>query len=260
MWLWYVPAPDEALLIFSSRHRQADPGFRVVTGRGCFVWPLVQRARVLSLALREAAITEECLTSQGIPLKVRSMAAFRVGDDPESIAAAARRFLSAPDRMAEIATSLLAGQLRSALGGVTVEQVIAERDRVTQEIRTRSRAKLAPLGLVVDALEIQEIEDTSGYISNLAAPHAAAVARQARLAQAGADLAAAEREREVAELKAGYERDLELKRAGYLAETGTVRAQAAQAGPLAEARAAQEVADQQMAPASDHFAMMPSLR
>src|SRR5262249_36064115 len=43
------------------------------------------------------------------------------------------------------------------------------------------------------------------------------------------------------------DRDLELKRAGYLAETGTVRAEAAQAGPLAEARAAQEVAGQQMA-------------
>jgi flotillin len=50
----------------------------------------------------------------------------------------------------------------------------------------------------------------------------------------------------VAELKAAYERDLEIKRAGYLAEAGRVKAEATQAGPLTEARAAQEVAEQQM--------------
>jgi flotillin len=105
---------------------------------------------------------------------------------------------------------------------------------------------MGKLGLFVDAVEIQQIEDTSGYIANLAAPHAAAVASQARIAQANADLEASEREREVAELKAAYERDLELKRAGYLAETAKVKAEAAQAGPLTEARAAQEVTEQQM--------------
>jgi flotillin len=105
---------------------------------------------------------------------------------------------------------------------------------------------MGKLGLFVDAVEIQQIEDTSGYIANLAAPHAAAVASQARIARANADLEASEREREVAELKAAYERDLELKRAGYLAETERVKAEAAQAGPLTEARAAQEVTEQQM--------------
>jgi regulator of protease activity HflC (stomatin/prohibitin superfamily) len=111
------------------------------------------------------------------------------------------RFLSAPARMDEVAGQMLAGQVRSVIGGATVEQIIGHRDRVTQEIKKRSRAELETLGIVVDALEIQEIEDTSGYISNLAAPRAAAVARQARMAQANADLEASEREREVAELR-----------------------------------------------------------
>ena len=105
MLLWHVPAPDEALLIsgsplFSRSGRQgADTGFRVVTDRGCFVWPLRQKARVLSLALRSVEIVEDCVTSQGIHLNVRSVAAFKVGNDPASIAVAARRFLSAQDRI-----------------------------------------------------------------------------------------------------------------------------------------------------------------
>ncbi len=246
MLLWYVPAPDEALLISGSKHQQPDTGFRIVTGRGSFVWPIKQKARILSLALREVEIVEDCVTSQGVHLNVRSVAAFKIGNDPASIADAARRFLSAQNRMEEIVGPVLAGYLRSVVGGVTVEQIITERDRVTQEIKKRSRTEVERLGIVVDALEIQEIEDTSGYITNLAAPHAAAVARQARIAQANADLEACEREREVAELKAEYERDLEIKRAGYLAETQRVKAEAGQAGPLTEARLSLEVAEQQM--------------
>jgi flotillin len=247
MLFWYVPAPDEALLISGSRRHEEDPDFRVVTGRRCFVWPLIQKARVLSLASREAEIAEECITSQGVRVIVRAVAVFKVGDDLESIASAGRRFLSGQDRMGDIAGRMFAAQLRAVVGGMTAEQVIADRDRVTAELLRRSRAELGKLGLSVDAVEIQQIEDTAGYIANLAAPHAAAVASQARIAQADAALAAAEREREVAELKATYERDLELKRAEYVAETGRVTAEAAQAGPLAEARAAQGVIEQQMA-------------
>jgi flotillin len=103
------------------------------------------------------------------------------------------------------------------------------------------------LGIVVDALEIQEIEDTSGYINNLAAPHAAAVASQARIAQARADQLAAEQEQQAEAKKAQYTRDLELTRSGFLAETEEAQARAAQAGPLAEARASQEVIEQQTA-------------
>jgi len=75
---------------------------------------------------------------------------------------------------------VFAGHLRSIVGGLTVEQIIRERDRVAQEVKDGSHAEMEKLGIVVDALEIQEIEDASGYISNLAAPHAAAVASQAR--------------------------------------------------------------------------------
>ena len=218
-----------------------------MTGHGCFVLPVKQKARVLSLALREAEILEECITNQGIRLKVRAVAAFKVGDDQASIANAARRFLSEQDRMEVLVGRVFAGHLRSIVGGLTVEQIIRERDRVAQEIKDGSHAEMEKLGIVVDALEIQEIEDSTGYINNLAAPHAAAVASQARIAKARADQEATEREQEAAALKAQYERDTAIKRAGFLAETEQARARAAQAGPLAEAQASQEVIEHQTA-------------
>jgi flotillin len=247
MLFWHVPAPNEALLISGSKARNRDTQFRIVTGHGSFVMPVKQKARVLSLALREAEIVEDCITNQGIRLNVRAVAAFKVGDDSASIANAARRFLSEQDRMEVLVGRVFAGHLRSIVGGLTVEQIIRERDRVAQEIKDGSHGEMEKLGIVVDALEIQEIEDASGYISNLAAPHAAAVASQARVARAQADQQAAEQEQAAAAMKAQYERDLRIKQSGFLAETEEASARAAQAGPLAEARASQEVIEQQTA-------------
>ncbi len=247
MFFWHVPAPNEALLISGSKGRSLDTQFRIVTGHGSFVLPVKQKARVLSLALREAEIVEDCVTQQGIRLRVRAVTVFKVGDDPVSIANAARRFLSEQDRIEELVGRVFAGHLRSIVGALTVEQLIRERDRVAQEVKDGSHAEMEKLGMVVDALQIQEIEDASGYINNLAAPHAAAVASQARIAAARADQEAAQKEMQAYALKAEYERDTEIKRAGFHAETEQAKARASQAGPLAEARASQEVIEQQTA-------------
>jgi flotillin len=245
MFFWRVPAPNEALLISGSKRRREETQFRIVTGHGSFVLPVKQKARVLSLALREAEIIEDCITQQGIKLNVRAVAVFKVGDDQVSVANAARRFLSEQDKMEDLVGRIFAGHLRSIVGGLTVEQIIRERDRVAQEVKDGSHGEMEKLGIVVDALEIQEIDDGSGYITNLAAPHAAMVASQARIARAHADQEAAQQELAVAAMKAQYERDTEIKKAGFLAETERAKADAAQAGPLAEAKASQEVIEQQ---------------
>ncbi|MDH6117521.1 flotillin family protein [Kitasatospora sp. GAS204B] len=252
MLFWQVPAPNEALLISGSKRQAQATQFRIVTGHGSFVMPVKQKARKLSLALREAEIAEDCVTQQGIRLTVRAVTVFKVGDDFVSIANAARRFLAEQERMEELVGRIFAGHLRSIVGGLTVEQIIRERDRVAQEVKAGSHNEMEKLGIVVDALQIQEIEDATGYITNLAAPHAAAVASQARIAQAKADQEAAQREQEALALKAEYERDTAIKRAGFVAETEQANAHAAQAGPLAQAKATQQVIEEQTALAQRH--------
>ena len=248
MLFWHVPAPNEALLISGSKRRSDATQFRIVTGHGSFVMPVHPRARMLSLALREAEIAEECITNQGIRLHVRAVAAFKVGDDPASIANAARRFLSEQDRMEVLVGRVFAGHLRSIIGGLTVEQIIRERDRVAQEVKDGSHAEMEKLGIVVDALEIQEIEDATGYINNLAAPHAAAVASQARIAKAQGRHGGGR-------ARTGSRRDEGAVRAGHRRSSGPAspprpkqaKARAAQSGPLAEAQASQQVIQQQTA-------------
>jgi flotillin len=247
MFFWHVPAPNEALLISGSRRKGEQTQFRIVTGHGSLVIPVKQKARILSLSLHEAEIAEECVTTQGIRLRIRAVAAFKVGDDNASIANAARRFLAEQDRMEELVGRIFAGHLRSIIGSLTVEEIIRERDRLAQEVKDGSHGEMEKLGIVVDSMLIQEIEDASGYINNLAAPHATAVASLARIAAAKADQEATQREQEAAALRAEYVRNTEIKQAGFAAEVQEAHARAAQAGPLAEARASQEVIEQQTA-------------
>ena len=182
--------PNEALLISGSKRQTDATQFRIVTGHGAFVVPVKQKARLLSLALREAEIVEDCITSRASG-STSARSPLSRSATTRSIANAARRFLSEQDRMEVLVGRVFAGHLRSIIGGLTVEQIIRERDRVAQEVKDGSHAEMEKLGIVVDALEIQEIEDASGYINNLAAPHAAAVASQARIAKAQADQEAA---------------------------------------------------------------------
>ncbi|BEP15659.1 flotillin family protein [Acidothermaceae bacterium B102] len=255
MFFWHVPAPNEALLISGSRRTGEQTQFRIVTGHGCLVIPVKQKARILSLSLHEAEIAEECVTTQGIRLRIRAVAAFKIGDDNASIANAARRFLAEQDRMEELVGRIFAGHLRSIIGSLTVEEIIRERDRLAQEVKDGSHSEMEKLGIVVDSMLIQEIEDASGYINNLAAPHATAVASLARIAAAKADQEATQREQEAEALRAEYTRDTALKQAGFAAEVHEANARSAQAGPLAEARASQEVIEQQTALAERHAAL-----
>ncbi|MFJ3787920.1 flotillin family protein [Kitasatospora sp. NPDC090091] len=247
--MWRVAEPNEALIISGSKHRTEGVGdglgFRIVTGRGTFVTPGLQGVRRLSLDLNEAELNVECVTTQGIPVRVKGVVIFKVGDDDVSIANAARRFLDQQKLISQRVHNVFAGHLRSIVGGLTVEDMIRDRERLTGETRAASGLEMEKLGLIIDTLQIQEIIDPTGYIKNLAIPHAAAVQRDARIAQAEADRMATEAEQEAAARKAEATRNSEIQQAAYQAERDTASARAQQAGPLAEAAARQEVVVQE---------------
>ncbi|MCX5012530.1 SPFH domain-containing protein [Streptomyces sp. NBC_00555] len=247
--MWRVAEPNEALVISGSTHKTEGVGegmgFRIVTGRGTLVLPGVQAVRKLSLDLNETQLSVDCVTHQGIPLRVKGVVIFKVGDDLISIANAARRFLDQQKMMPERVHIVFAGHLRSIVGGLTVEDMIRDREKLTGQTRMACGTEMEKLGLIVDSLQIHEIEDPTGYIKNLAMPHAAAVQRDARIAQAEANRLATEAEQAASARMAEATRDSEILQAGYQAERDKAAATARQAGPLSEAAARQEVVVQE---------------
>jgi flotillin len=247
--LWKVPAADEALIVtgFGVKGRAVgDRIFKIVTGGGAFVMPVLQKAQYLTMKADKALLEVEGVDSQKIPVGVRGIAIFKVGDDERSITNAGVRFLEAQQgQMHDLVREVFHGHLRSIIGGLSVEDLIANRNELAQATREASADEMQKLGLVVDSLQIQEIIDPTGYIKALGEPRAAEVRKQARIAQAAADREATEREQEAEALKAAARRDSEIKRASYQAEIDKQTAQSAQAGPLADAEARKQVVVQE---------------
>jgi uncharacterized membrane protein YqiK len=238
MFGYRVPAPDQAMLISGGRIGLGGAPFKVITGHGSFVMPLFRKVRYLSLAMCESEVSEQCVTRQGITLNVRAVIAFKVGNDTESIVNAGQRFLSDQDQMATLTGRIFAGHLRSIIGSMTVEEIVTERQKLATEVLDGSKVEMARIGLSVDSLQIQSIDDmNSGYIDAMAAPHNAAIQRQAQIAQAQANQAAAEAQQASQRKQAEYQRETMVVQAQYKAQVDKAQAEAGQAGPLAQAQA-----------------------
>ncbi len=246
--IWKVAEPNEALIISGlGAHGEGSTdtdarGFKIVVGSGTAVIPGFQTVRRFSLGLRGTSLTISAVSNQSIPLTVKAMAAFKVADDKPSIGNAARRFLEQPDEvMLQTIHELFSGHLRAIVGGQSVEDMLHNREALTAAIRSSLADDLGKLGLIVDSLQIQEIDDQSGYIANLGKPQAAAIESAARIASAQRDKEATEAEQIANAEKAAAVRNTAIKEAGFLAEVDRANAEAAQSGPLMEAQARQEV-------------------
>jgi uncharacterized membrane protein YqiK len=242
MFGYRVPAPDQAMLISGGRRGQGGAPFRVVTGHGAFIIPVFRKTRFLTLSMQEAEVSETCVTKQGIALTVTAVIAFKVGNDTESIVNAGQRFLSDQNQMSTLSARIFAGHLRSIIGSMTVEEIVTERQKLAEEVLDTSKSEMGKIGLTVDSLQIMSIDDMkTGYIDAMAAPHKAAIQRQAQIAQAQATQASVEAQQEAERNKAEYARQTAIVQAKYKAEVDQAQAVAAQAGPLSAARAQQEV-------------------
>lgn len=241
---WQIAEPNEALIIagFGGKSKDNEMGFRICTGSGALVIPGLQRSRRLWLGMREAELSSDCVTTQGVPVSVRGVCMYKVGDGPASIANAARRFLGQSDDVINAnIRNILDGHLRSIIGGVTMEQLVRDRDALIGETRKAAADEMANLGLVIDSLQIPDLDDPQGYIKSMAAPHIAQVKRDARVAEAERDRDATIAEQEAVALKSASVRDTQVKVAQFEAEAAAAQAKAAQEGPLADARAKQAV-------------------
>jgi flotillin len=245
-----IAEPNEALIVSGKRGggdgaAEAQQYKIVASGNRVFVWPIIQSARTLSLDLKQATVPVNCVTTQGIPVTIKGVVAFKVGADNASISNAAQRFLHDPTTMQDRVHELFAGHIRGIVGSLTVEEMIRERESLTREARNATSLDMEKMGLVIDSLQIAEIDDPSGYIENLSKPDIARVQMESRIAQAQRDREASQQEAENAAQVAEAQRASAIKQAGYRAEVEKAEAVAAQSGPLAAAQAQKAVVEQQ---------------
>ena len=247
--MWKVAEPNEALIISGltrgTLETREGMDFKIVTGKGALVLPGLQTVRPLSLTLNETELKVSCVTSQGIQVIVDGVVIYKIGDAPPFIANAARRFLGQQPKMESQVYNVFEGHLRSIIGSMTVEEIIRERDKLASQVRSASGVEMEKLGLVVDSLQIKDLQDPTGYIQNIAKPHIAMVKMEARIAEATRNREAAEKEAEAEALIADARSVSAIRQSVAQANAERAKANAAQAGPLADATARQQVVVQE---------------
>jgi flotillin len=250
-------SPNQAAVISGRTRRLGDGttvGYRQVRGGATLVIPFLEKVEYLDLNVITVPLaTSRAYTSQGVPVSVKAVANVKIKGDDESLRAAAERFLGMPqEQFHGLIFQTLEGHLRAILGTLTVEEINNDRQSFAQKLTSEAAGDLEKMGIGLDALTIQEISDEEGYLDALGKRRTAEVKRDAEIGQAEANrdskikasLALQEGEKvrlNTEALIAQSNRETEIQKAQVAAEIQKERAKANQAGPLAEAKAQQEV-------------------
>jgi flotillin len=254
----YLKVPPNVVAVLSGRKRKLTDGrvvgYRMVRGGAALRIPLLEKVDYLSLNVMTIPLQiQRAYTIKGVPMSVKAVANVKIRGDETAMHAAAERFLGMTQgNVQQVIFQTLEGHLRSILGTLTVEEVNSDRASFAQKLTSEATADLEKMGLGVDVLTIQEVSDEEEYLNALGKKRTAEVKRDATIGEAEATRDAkirssqALQEGEKAKFSADAEiaqaqRDFQIRQAQYLAEVEREKATAAQAGPLAQAKARQGV-------------------
>ncbi|MDT0180478.1 SPFH domain-containing protein [Microbacterium sp. ARD31] len=245
---WYrVAKADEALVIVGKTQKGADgvsSRISVITGGGAIVNPITQRAELVSLRARQIKMEPVAQSSNGVTVTVSGVALVKIGSDPEAVRRAAERFASQDKAIEQFTTEQLEGALRGVVATLTVEELMRDRQRLSDQIAEGIKNDLSSQGLILDSFQIQGITDSNGYISALGATEVQRVKREAEVAEIDARREIKRRELSTSEATLVEQTAYDKNTAASQAEVGRANAEAEQAEALAKAQAEQGVLQQ----------------
>lgn len=247
-----IASPSEALIITGRNASGAGGTGRIIIGGRSVVYPIVQKAFILSLSSRQIAVAIDGISMNGIALRLHGVAQVKVGGTEDDVRKAAQRFLDQQDQIEPYSTEILSGTLRAVVGTLTVEQIIQDRASFAAQVQEESAHSMNNQGLVIDTFQISAVEDDGSYLRDWGRPQAAEVAKNAAIAEANASRASSVEEALQNESTqkqqaltdqaiAEQQQQLALRRAGLKEEADQRQASADNAGPLANAAEKQKL-------------------
>lgn len=198
--LIYICAPNEVLVFSGARRRVGERlyGYKVVKGGRKLRVPLLERVDRLDLTNMIIDLTAANAYSKGgVPLTVHAVANVKVAGHEPVLNNAIERFLGkSRAEIIGIAKSTLEGSLRGIVATMTPEQVNDDKILFAERLVAEVEDDMTSLGLVVDTVKIQAVQDDVGYLDSIGRKRSADIIRQARIAEATAQADAAVRNAE----------------------------------------------------------------
>ncbi len=246
-----IASPSEALIITGRNASGSSGTGRIVIGGRSVVYPIVQKAFILSLSSRQISVEIDGISINGIALRLRGVAQVKVGGTEDDVRKAAQRFLDQQDQIDHYSKEILSGTLRAVVGTLTVEQIIQDRASFAAQVQEESAHSMNNQGLIIDTFQISAVEDEGSYLRDWGRPQAAEVAKNAAIAEANAGRASAveqaqqneetQKQQALTDQAIAEQQQLALRRAALKEEADQRQATADNAGPLAAAAEKQKL-------------------
>lgn len=239
--------PNEVLILSGRKRRLSDGsrvGYRVIKGGRGFRIPILEKVDRIQLNTIPLDLTvQNAYSKGGIPLTVRAIANVKVASNEAELANAVERLLGMGwVDIQTIAKETLEGNLRGVLATLTPEEVNEDRLKFAKELLAEADNDLSALGLQLDTMKIQSVEDDAGYLDAIGRQQSAHIIAAARIAEADkkeeARLAEARADKSIEQA----ENDLRILKAQLAAKSAAEEARVDVAADVAEAQARQELA------------------
>jgi flotillin len=189
----HVTPPNQVAVISGSKRNigeeGAKVGYRIVTGGRFFLMPVLEKVDFVSLNLMTFPVAVTNVPSKsGAMVSVQAVANVKVLSDHSMLGLAIERFLGkTPEQIQNIAKENLESNLRSIVGKMEIEELLKERDKLQTAVLGEAVSDLGKMGLGVDLLNIQSVDDQGGYIKALGESRTAEVKRDASIGKAKAE-------------------------------------------------------------------------
>ncbi|PCC72579.1 flotillin [Nannocystis exedens] len=187
--VFYVCQPNE-VLIFSGRRRKTEDGklfgYKIIRGGRAIRIPLFETVDRMDLTNMIIEVqVKNAYSRGGIPLNIQGVANIKVPGEEPLLNNTVERFLGrSRDSIMKTARETLEGNLRGVLATMTPEQVNTDKETFAQRLAAEAEHDLNKLGLVLDTLKIQNVSDEVGYLDAMGRQRAAAIRRDALIAEA----------------------------------------------------------------------------
>jgi regulator of protease activity HflC (stomatin/prohibitin superfamily) len=187
-------------------NRTAGPGLYLV-------WPLVEWQIKLDLrTVTRDVERQEGITRDNVPIKVDAVIWFRIVD-PERTVMQVREVA-----FAVVQVSVTA--LRTVLGQHTLDEILKAQDTIAEVLQKSIDGVTEPWGVKVEQVQMKNVEIPPSMQRAMAQEAEALREKRARLIKAEAELDAAERLRQAAEVIMQNPAGLELRRMQMITEVG----------------------------------------
>ena len=176
--------------------------------------PLIDR--MVRVDLRTVTLNvppQEVITRDNVPSRVNAVAYFRVVDANRAIVEV-ENYLIATSQIAQTA-------LRSVLGKAELDQLLAERERLNEELQRIIDESTEPWGVKVTAVEIKDVEIPEQMQRAMARQAEAERERRAKIINSEGEFQAAQKLTDAADIISTNPASLQLRYLQTLLEIGT---------------------------------------